>query len=889
MRNEISTKNKSKKNKLALLVSCSLSICALSSPLSAVYAVENPVIQMEVKPADMQERDVKATGAKAPGVKATDVKQAETKQAETKQVQTDQKEPRQSEVAPREFARGEIYTKGLGLNAADLHLVNQGRFVDLVNKLAAKFSADKLDRNSAFLAFAYLYLQRCDDLNQLANYVESRSVSNVNLSLIQAFNFMCNKKIDLAEKEMQKIPAAAMNDAFVNYAFATLYGKKGQPQLAIAYTKRAVELAPDFAWGYRTIAFLQDKWLHQTNEAKTNYIKALEIEPKLTEASTALINMAITNNEYDRAIAIAKDAIASNPRKGANYCQLGDIYIQQWRFNEGAQQLRKAIALEPDNTQYYRQLAFILQKEGKLEEAIDVQKKAVNHSLDKSTDLVQLAGLQLEYGQKEQAVITLKQAIEANPENIAAISELTRLAIITGKFDDLLIELNKCANKFPKNELIKIRLGDAYTAAQQFDKAISAYKEAANLNSSDAEPHTKIAALLISKKDYEGAAKEYTRALNINPNSSANLVALGSCEAQMDDYLKAEAAFVTALALHQLTQSIDSTVPPTRVDIIRGLAALLYKEGRYADAASQFTAVVEMDKNPATQGLDKFMFAQAVALRDLSKDSFKQLDQAYNNFANEEKNNQKINYIDTLLRGKRYNEAFSLLTEMANAQDTNGLVVINSPFYWICFSQAYLGKNDLVNAEKAAQQAIDICEKDKSPKSDAYCQLGEVLFVKDDLAEAEKNANTALGINSRAFRAYVLLGNIAMKRISALSAESVNTGSTSAGSASAGSTSTGSTTSKATIIPQQTKLAIEAANKALEIDPYSIDAYLLLGKAQTTQGNYKGALTTYNKAVDLYPGLLQTHESLLAVINKIGTKEELGREKAAIETLKNKQ
>lgn len=183
------------------------------------------------------------------------------------------------------------------------------------------------------------------------------------------------------------------------------------------------------------------------------------------------------------------------------------------------------------------------------------------------------------------------------------------------------------------------------------------------------------------------------------------------------------------------------------------------------------------------------------------------------------------------------------------------------------------------NAEKAAQKALDICERDKSPKSDPYCQLGEVLYAKDDLVGAEKNANNALGINSHAFRAYVLLGKIKLQK-SFLDTSKPPAANESMASAvkRAMSTSSG-----------EAKLAVEAANKALEINPYFIDAYLLLGKAQAAQADYKAALITYNKAVDLYPALLQTHELLLDVLKKIGAKEEIAREQAVIDSLKNKR
>lgn len=151
-------------------------------------------------------------------------------------------------IAQAEFPKGQIYTKGLGLIPAEVHLVNQGRFADLASKLAAKAASAQANRSTAWLAFAYLYLQKCDDLNKLANsYTVSPPAGNegsspkdnidINLTLIKTFAYACDKKLDLADKELQKMPAWAMNDAFVNYAFATLSGKQGKAQVAITYTK----------------------------------------------------------------------------------------------------------------------------------------------------------------------------------------------------------------------------------------------------------------------------------------------------------------------------------------------------------------------------------------------------------------------------------------------------------------------------------------------------------------------------------------------------------------------------------------------------------------------------------------------------------------------------
>src|ERR1700722_3769613 len=154
-------------------------------------------------------------------------------------------------AAYSEESKDEIYKQGLGLRSSDLHLVNQGRFEELADQLASKLSGQTtVSRETAWLAFTYLYMQKCDQLKELVNSFDSSASQNINFILMQSFSLLCEKKLDLAEKQLQTIPAAAMNDAFVNYAFATLAGKQGKPQVSITYTKRAIELAPDFAWGY---------------------------------------------------------------------------------------------------------------------------------------------------------------------------------------------------------------------------------------------------------------------------------------------------------------------------------------------------------------------------------------------------------------------------------------------------------------------------------------------------------------------------------------------------------------------------------------------------------------------------------------------------------------
>jgi tetratricopeptide (TPR) repeat protein len=804
----------------------------------------------------------------------------------------------------------------LGIDQKTLNLVNEGKWAEAETALEEKVKGSTSpSREQAWLAFVHMYKSHCDSLKVIADATKSAPQDDLNVTLIQTFELICEKKLDDAEKRLQSLPATAMSDPFVNFAFAAVAGKQGKAAAAVTYTQRSVELAPDFAWGYRTLAFLEDRWLKDKAASEANYQRAVDIDPDLAEASNALIDLKLARNDFDGAIDVASMEIKHAPNSAANHYRLAQIYLQQWRLRESTGELEQAIALDSANAKYYRSLASILRYQGKLKEAIENQSKCVRLSQDKVFDSLELANMQVAIGHDNDAIAQLKEVIAIDPSNASANDQLERLLVKNGKFDDLIAQLKQTIAKQPKSAALYFRLGNALTAAGKFNDAIEAYKESANLKQDDAEPHRRIGAIKVAEKDFSAAAKEYTRALNINPNSVPDLVALGFCYGQTDDYLQAEAAFVTALALHQLTQSADSPVPPTRQDLLRALATLLFEEGRYADAASQFATIFSMSKEP-TQALDKFMLEQTTALRDRSLVSFDALEKAFGNLSDHDKKEQQINLIDTLLRGKRFDTAEKYLITLdpaiaANFEDLSKTLTASSTvnktvdqaqsasaeitgkgfqestadkdksavepskvaqpapqrpevvdeevqknqrtaFIYICWSRVLRGKNELSKAEKAAQMAVDVSGKNGAPHSDSLCELAEVELLKNELDAAQKNSLSALDRNPKSFRAYDVLGRICLKKHDA-------------------------------------KGAVEQATKALEINPYFTDGYLLLGASQLASNDLTGAYSSFQKAVNLYPGLIDTHQQLLSVLKKLAKSDDAKREESMIAQLKSRQ
>jgi tetratricopeptide (TPR) repeat protein len=787
----------------------------------------------------------------------------------------DAKKTHKTDVAPVQD-RSTVMTD-LGIDGETLHLINLGKWKEAQERL--KTLADKetgVTRTKAWLAFAYMYRSQCDALTALNDSLKSDSKDDVNVTLVNTFNLICQKKYTDAEKRLQDLSASAMSDPFVNFAFAAMSTKEGKFAVAATYVQRATDLAPDFGWGFRTRAALQQKSLNDTAGADISYSKALAIEPTFLEAINALVDIRLVKNDFDGATDVASGAIAAEPNNGFNHYRLSQIYLQQWRLREAATELQKAIGLEPKDARSYRAVASIYRYQGKFDEAIENQKKAVEMGNDKQFDLLELANMEMSAGKDTAAVEDLKQILALNPNNQTATDVLERLLVKDGKFDELIANLKKLLEKDNKSAPLHERLGNALSASGKMEEAVDEYKEAANLNQSDPVPHRKIGAIRIAQKDYNGAAKEYMRALQINANSVPDLVALGFCYGQTDDYLQAEAAFVTALALHQLTQAPDSTVPPTTPDIMRALATLLFEEGRYADAASQFTSVCSMTKMTPSGNMDQFMSGQAVALRDRRPRAYATLEAAFLKLSPKEQEQQEINLVDTLIRCQRYDTAAKYLgllnPESAKQFDITVIPAPAAPskesgaaappkaalsaqeqsLIYICWSRIFRHKNDLNKADKAARLALDVSGKDGTPHSDALWEMAEVNLAKGNLDEATKNAEEAVKVNPKSYKAYEVLGRIALKR-------------------------------------GKTKDAIANASKALELNPYFTEAYLLLGTSQIAANDMPGAESSFQKAVNLYPGNIQTHEALLTVLKKLQKTAEAKKEESVIGQLKGLQ
>jgi tetratricopeptide (TPR) repeat protein len=734
----------------------------------------------------------------------------------------------------------------IGLDARTVQLVNRGEWKEVISRLESLTGSEtEPSRMDGWLAFAYLFQGQCKECKSFAEKVaeyKGTAGDQVAAQAVQCFSQICDGKLEDAQKTLEKLGQDNQNDVLVNFALAAVAGKRGQAAAAIGYCQKAVVAAPDFAWGYRTLGFIEDRWLKDMTKAESDYEQALAIEPNFPEARDLLVDVRLVKNNFDGAVDAAQAGIKLNPRDAKSYYRLAQIYIQQWRLREALQQLKKAIALNSKEAKYHRTRATILRYQGQLGEALKEQQSAVELSKDKAFELVEMASLNMMAGNTNRAADNLSDALKLDADNAAAHQKLVQLLTQEKRYDDLVAEFKRSVERRPKDASLHLGLARALKNSGKAEQATAELKEAANLDPKDPIPHREIGSILIAQRDYGAAAKEYTRALNINPSSVEDLVSLGYCYAQNEDYLQAEAALVTGIALQQLSGQQSSV---GHLDLMRSLAALLLEEGRYADAASQLEAVCASAKGSANSGSDQFMLAEAKALRDRTDTAARDLVAAFEKLSDAQKSEQRYALIESLLTAEKYDSAVEQLAKIPDKDGKPDVQVL------VLNSRAWQGKNDLEKALKFATQAVEVKAAEVDKQCAAQSQLARILLLKGDLQAAESAAKKGMELGPKSYEAYEVAG-------------------------------------RAALLKSDNDQALAAGKKALEINPYFASAYLLVGDARGASGNWKEAADSYKKAAELYPGWLATHKSLLNAYERQSLKDEARKVSEQIEQIEKR-
>jgi tetratricopeptide (TPR) repeat protein len=207
--------------------------------------------------------------------------------------------------------------------------------------------------------------------------------------------------------------------------------------------------------------------------------------------------------------------IAAEPQSSIAHYNLGRIYENDGRLDDGIKYYRRAVTINPTNADAHYNLARLLAKQ-------DMQAQAIDH---------------------------YSRALAVRPNDADAHNNLGLLLARRGEFEPALAEFKKAIHFDPKYGKAFFNMGRIFAQRNELDKAVENYRQALTLNPNEIEILLGLGDALVRQGQAAEAEAYLQRAVTLRPESSEAHVALARSLASQGKKDEAEKYYREALRL----------------------------------------------------------------------------------------------------------------------------------------------------------------------------------------------------------------------------------------------------------------------------------------------------------------------------------------------------
>lgn len=256
----------------------------------------------------------------------------------------------------------------------------------------------------------------------------------------------------------------------------------------------------------------------RVDEANREIEEVLRAAPQNSDALAVQSVIALVQNDKDRALALSKKAVDSDPDSSAARIALS--YALQARFDlKGAlEALKEAVKLEPKNALAWARLAEIHLSFGDLEEALNAAKKAVALNPDTARSQTVLGFAHLTRVETDAAKAAFEKAIVLDQADPLPRLGLGLAKIRKGRLEEGRREIEVAGSLDPDNSIIRSYLGKSYYEEKRDEKASEQFSRAKEFDPLDPTPWFYDAIRKQSTNRPVEALHDIQRAMELNDN-----------------------------------------------------------------------------------------------------------------------------------------------------------------------------------------------------------------------------------------------------------------------------------------------------------------------------------------------------------------------------------
>jgi tetratricopeptide (TPR) repeat protein len=348
---------------------------------------------------------------------------------------------------------------------------------------------------------------------------------------------------------------------------------KNEFTAAITPLQKFIAEKDDVAYAHFQLAYAYTA-LKQVPDARTEYEKAIALDPKMTEAYLNL-GILLTDPSPADAVAPLKKAVELLPSQSRPRILLGVVQERTGDFAGAANSFEGAVNLDPRDTEATLHLARLYLKLKRPAEAESKFRSLLN--LDPNSSVAALGLAQtLDAEGKPEAADAYRKYLTLQPNDQAVRARIVHSLVEQQNYDEALGELDRAEKAQPPTpDTLRLR-ADIQIAQKHFDDAIVTLQRAIVLTPKDAQLVAGLGRIYLQKHDYASAEKEFKAAIQLDPNNvtywkdmNSAYYLSGDCVstlAGLDVIAKVEqpgagAWFIRALCydkLHQIKPALDA-------------------------------------------------------------------------------------------------------------------------------------------------------------------------------------------------------------------------------------------------------------------------------------------------------------------------------------------
>jgi len=251
--------------------------------------------------------------------------------------------------------------------------------------------------------------------------------------------------------------------------------------------------------------YLLDK--KDSKNASAVYTDLAMLTPKNAGVFQTLYTLALQMGDRSAALARVQQYLALNPKDANAQRDLGDMLYDKKDYDGSLAAYRQALALDPTIKGFYKRYAEIVVAKGQHDEAIKAITGKIKSGEASADDYTTLGTIYQKKGMFPKAIESYEKSLQMEPQNADVLASLAECQASSGMVNEAIITyeqslmMNQNASKEYK------ALGDLYAKQGKADQAMKSYRKYLEKVPADNQIAKQVAMYLIDQKKYDEAIK----------------------------------------------------------------------------------------------------------------------------------------------------------------------------------------------------------------------------------------------------------------------------------------------------------------------------------------------------------------------------------------------